>query len=255
MTKRMYKMDSGAWLDSDKKSGIGRDVLNFKTPSWKGREDRITIRIIKKGDTGSMKAITIKQLGTKITDISVDRLDFPLQGGDKQILVTTNSASLNALITSDDRVKGIIKAFTTATGLNIEVNDKKLDYGFPGDPGLEDVFQVSLIVSMPDNSDGNEVNENITINGVLIPIYQPGRVVPYIRLDKEFEQIEGDQTSARLSIESNIEDYIIEIVECESEETKDIILDKSVINLDSDGNAQILNVKTIPSDLGWRIQG
>ena len=187
-------MDDGSWLTSDKKEGVGRDKMNFDAPSWKGREDRITIRIVKKSDTESMKAITFKQKGIKIT---------------------------------------------TASGLNIDGNDIRLDYGFPGDPGLEDTFQVSMIVSMPGNEDGNEVNENITINGVLIPIYQPGKVVPYIKLDKEFEQIEGDETSTQLSIESNIKDYVIEIVECESVDKEEIHLDKDVVDLDFDGSSEV----------------
>lgn len=111
-----------------------------------------------------------------------------------------------------------------------------------------------MIVSMPGNEDGNEVNENITINGVLIPIYQPGKVVPYIKLDKEFEQIEGDETSTQLSIESNIKDYVIEIVECESVDKEEIHLDKDVVDLDSDGSPEAINVSTNPENLRWRIR-
>ena len=229
--EKIYKMDDGSWLTSDKKEGVGRDKMNFDAPSWKGREDRITIRIVKKSDTESMKAITFRQKGIKITEVSVSRLEFPISGGDKQILITTNAAS----------------------GLNIDVNDIRLDYGFPGDPGLEDTFQVSMIVSMPGNEDGNEVNENITINGVLIPIYQPGKVVPYIKLDKEFEQIEGDETSTQLSIESNIKDYVIEIVECEYVDKEEIYLDKDVVDLDSDGSPEVINVNTTPENLRWRV--
>lgn len=255
MANTRYKMDPGSWLGADKTKGVGRDTIDFTAPSWNGREDRLTVRIVRKNETGSMKAVTIRQKGVNITDIPVERIEFPVHGGDKQILITTNAASLNALITSDARVKSFIKAFTTATGLNIDVNDVRLDYGFPGDPGLDGTFQVSLIVSIPDNSGGDEVNENITINGKLISIHQPGRVIPYIKLDKEFEQIEGDVTNTKLSIESNIEDYTIEIIECESEDIKEINLDKQVINLSDNGDAQVLNVSTKPANLGWRIFG
>ena len=41
--EKIYKMDDGSWLTSDKKEGVGRDKMNFDAPSWKGREDRITI--------------------------------------------------------------------------------------------------------------------------------------------------------------------------------------------------------------------
>lgn len=255
--KNVYKMDTGSWLDSDKKSGSGRGVVGFTAPSWKGREDRITIRIFQKKDTESMRAVTFKQKGVKITDISVSRIDFPIGGGDRQILVTTNAAALNALITSERRVKSYIKAFTTASGLNIGVNDIGVNYGFPGDPGLEDTFQVSLIVSMPSNYDGEEVNENITINGILIPIYQPGKVVPYIKLDKEFEQIEYDETSVKLAINSNLDNYNIEIEDCsnvEPDPTAWIKTDKEVINLDSEGMEQTFNVITNPDDLEWEIR-
>lgn len=251
---KSYKMDPGAWLSADKTKGVGRETIDFTAPSWNGREDRLTVRIVRKNETGSMKAVTIRQKGVKINNIPVERIEFPIQGGSKQILVTTNAASLNALITSDSKVKSYIKAFTTATGLNIDVNDVRLDYGFPGDPGLEDTFQVSIIVSIPDNSNGDEVNENITINGKLISIHQPSRVIPYIKFDKEFEQIEGDVTSTKLSIESNIEDYTIEIIECEFEDVKEINLDKQVINLNSKGDAETLRVSTKPANLGWRIQ-
>ena len=53
---------------------------------------------MKKSDTESMKAITFKQKGIKITEVSVSRLEFPISGGDKQVLITTNSASINALL-------------------------------------------------------------------------------------------------------------------------------------------------------------
>ena len=160
--ERIYKMDDGSWLTSDKKEGVGRDKMNFDAPSWKGREDRITIRIVKKSDTESMKAITFKQKGIKITEVSVSRLEFPISGVDKQILITTNAASINALIT-------------------------------------------------------------------------------------------GDETSTQLSIESNIKDYVIEIVECESVDKEEIHLDKGVVDLDSDGSPEVINVSTTPENLRWRI--
>ena len=133
--------------------------------------------------------------------------------------------------------------------------DIKLDYGFPGDPGLESVFQVSLIVSLPSNEGGDEINENITINGKLISITQPGKVVPYIKLDKEFEEISGDDTLSTLKISSNLDKYDIEIIECNEEKTVDIILDKYDVNLSNTGTPQTFNITTKPENLAWRIQG
>ena len=251
--KRVYQMSSGDWLTSDKDSGLGRGTIDFTAPSWTGREARMTIRVVQK-ENGSMKAVSFKQLGVTVNELSVDRLDFPITGGDKQILVTTNAASLIAKITGDHAPKGTIKAFTTASGLTIEVNDTSLSYGFPGDPGLEGEFQVSLIVHMPDNSNGDEVNENITVNGILVPIYQPGRVIPYIRFEKEFEQIAGTETTVSIDVESNVDEYTFEIVECVEEDVEELHVDKNLVSLPSDGSVQTLNITTKPKDLGWRIQ-
>lgn len=249
---KFFKIDSGQWLDLDESEGVGRSRVSFTSPAWEGREDRYTLRVVKSGK--NMKAVTIRQKGIAITEISTDRLDFPIGGGDKQIMIKTNAASLNALITSENNVKGFIKAFTTASGLNIDVNDKKLNYGFAGDPGLKGVFDVSLIVSMPDNSMGEEVHENITINGKLIRMTQPGRAIPYIRLDKEFEEVANDKTSVSVSVESNLDNYNIEIIECDETE-QSINVDKEVITLDAEGNPQTIRITTNPKDLAWRIEG
>lgn len=246
-----YRLDEGTWLSADKTSGEGRGQVAFTAPSWTGREDRLTVRVVRSGK--NMQAVSIRQLGVVINEIPTETLEFPIGGGDKQIMITTNAASLIALITSDLEVKGVIKAFTTASGLNINVNDIRLEYGFPGDPGLESEFQVSLIVSLPDNSEGDEVNEYITINGELIKIHQPGRVVPYIRLDKEFEEVDGSDSSVKLEIESNLDDYVIEIVECTETQANEINIIPEVVDLNSSGTARSVNITTKPNNLSWRI--
>lgn len=247
---KTYRMDAGEWLSADKVSGEGRGSVTFAAPSWTGREDRLTVRVVRSGK--NMQAVSIRQLGVVINEVPTEVLEFPIKGGSKQILVTTNAAALTALITSDMVIKGSISSFTTASGLNITVNDIRLNYGFPGDPGLESEFQVSLIVTLPDNSDGDEVNEYITVNGTMIKIYQPGRVVPYIELDKEFEQLDGNETSTKLEISSNIEGYTIEIVECSEEQKPELNVIPEEITLDADGSAEKINIQTKPSDLGWR---
>ena len=251
--KNIYRMDSGEWVTPDKTEGEGRSSVLFTVPSWTGREDRLTLRIVRSGKNA--KTVTLRQLGVVINDIPTDTLEFPMKGGDKQIMITTNAAALEALITSEESVvKGYIKAFTTASGLTVNVNDRKLNYGFPGDPGLKSSFEVSIVVSMDDNSDGDEVNEVITINGKLIRLHQPGRVVPYIRLDKEFDQISGDTTRDQLSIESNLEGYKIEIVDCQEASDKELNVDKALINFSSEGSTEQLQITTKPDNLAWRIK-
>lgn len=251
MSKNLFKMDSGSWINPDITEGIGRGVVNFTVPAWQGREDRVAIRVVQSGK--NMKAVSFRQLGVKVNEVSIDRIDFPIEGGDVQILVTTNAAALKAEITSDNPIACKIKAFTTASGLDMTVNNTKLNYAFPGDPGLEGPFQVSLIVSTPDNSEGKAVEEYITVNGKLIPITIPGKVEKYAKFDTEFKQIESDDSLAQVKISSNIEKYYIEIVECESCDEIEIETDKNVINLDTDGNPEILNITTKPDDLSWRI--
>lgn len=245
-------MDAGEWITPDKTTGEGRGTVQFTAPSWTGREDRLTLRIVRSGKNA--KTVTLRQLGVVINDIPTDTLEFPMSGGDKQIMITTNAAALEALITSEEAiVKGYIKAFTTASGLTVNVNDKKLNYGFPGDPGLQSSFEVSIIISMDDNSEGNEVNENLTINGQLIRLHQPGKIVPYIKLDKEFDQISGETTTDKLEIETNLDEYNIEIVDCYEKADPEINVDKPVINLDAEGTAEYLGITVKPSDLSWRI--
>lgn len=251
---KFNNIDSLEWLSSDKEEGTGRGSVVFSAPSWTGREDRLAIRVVRSGK--SMKAVSIKQLGVKIDEISVDRLEFPISGGDKQIILKTNSSSVDALITSEKEVRGLIKAFTTANGLSINVNDKKLVYGFPGDPGLNGEFEVSLIISMGDNTQGYETEEILTINGKTIVLVQPGKEEKYLDIDTDFEEADSDNTHTSVSIKSNIESYTIEIVECDGGEGEDSYLDvdKTVLNFDSEGGKDSFNITTKPEDLSWEIK-
>ena len=251
---KFNNIDSLEWLSSDKEEGTGRGSVVFSAPSWTGREDRLAIRVVRSGK--SMKAVSIKQLGVKIDEVSVDRIEFPITGGDRQIMLKTNASSIDALITSEKEVRGVIKAFTTANGLSINVNDKKLGYGFPGDPGLKSEFEVSLIVSMGDNTQGYETEEILTINGKTIVLVQPGKEEKYLDIDTDFEEVDSDNTHTSVSIKSNIESYSIEIIECDGEEDVEsyIDVDKSVLNFESKGGEDVFNITTKPEDLSWEIK-
>ena len=251
---KFNNIDSLEWLSSDKEEGTGRGSVVFSAPSWTGREDRLAIRVVRSGK--SMKAVSIKQLGVKIDEVSVDRIEFPITGGDRQIMLKTNASSIDALITSEKEVRGVIKAFTTANGLSINVNDKKLGYGFPGDPGLKSEFEVSLIVSMGDNTQGYETEEILTINGKTIVLVQLGKEEKYLDIDTDFEEVDSDNTHTSVSIKSNIESYSIEIIECDGEEDVEsyIDVDKSVLNFESKGGEDVFNITTKPEDLSWEIK-
>ena len=251
---KFNNIDSLEWLSSDKEEGTGRGSVVFSAPSWTGREDRLAIRVVRSGK--SMKAVSIKQLGVKIDEVSVDRIEFPITGGDRQIMLKTNASSIDALITSEKEVRGVIKAFTTANGLSVNVNDKKLGYGFPGDPGLKSEFEVSLIVSMGDNTQGYETEEILTINGKTIVLVQPGKEEKYLDIDTDFEEVDSDNTHTSVSIKSNIESYSIEIIECDGEEDVEsyIDVDKSVLNFESKGGEDVFNITTKPEDLSWKIK-
>lgn len=250
---KFNNIDSLEWLSSDKEEGTGRGSVVFSAPSWTGREDRLAIRVVRSGK--SMKAVSIKQLGVKINEVSEARLEFPLEGGDKQVMLRTNASSIDALITSEVNVKGRIKAFITANGLSITVNDVKLGYGFPGDPGLNSEFEVSLIVSMGDNTQGYEKNETLTVNGKTISLYQPGKIEHYIALDKDFVEAENQDSLVSVNIESNLDEYDIEIVECDSGEGGSYIhIDKPVLDFGQNGGTDVFNVETNPKDLSWNIK-
>ena len=74
MDKRLFKVDSGDWLSSDKTSGEGRGSVLFSAPSWKGREDRITIRVVRSGK--NMKAVAGAIAGLSQNEI----LEFQSKG-------------------------------------------------------------------------------------------------------------------------------------------------------------------------------
>lgn len=252
MANMLYMMDEGSWLSSDKTSGTGRSSVVYSTEAWTGREGRMTVRIVRSGK--NTKTVTLRQLGVEIDEVPSDTLEFPEAGGDKQIVIRTNAASLTALVTSDSTpVHGYIKAFTTASGLEIRVNDIRLNYGYPGDPGLEAAFEVSLIVSMPDNTGGEEREEYLTVNGVLIKLHQAGSVADYIELDKEFEQVDGDATGTELEISSNLDGYTIEIEDC-YEFKASLSVNPTELYLNSRGDGKNIEIKVEPSNLGWEIR-
>lgn len=250
-------MDSGEWLSADKTEGVGQDHVVFTAPAWEGREDRLTFRVVRSGRY--LKGVTLRQLGTVINEAQPDKLFFPVEGGDIQVMLTTNAAAIEARTTSEEEtVYSYIKAFVTASGLQMTVNQNKLNYGFPGDPGLQGKFEVSVIISMPKNGDGYEKFENLTLNGILIPIYQEGEPRPYIELDKEFDEIEPTETSNQLHITSNI-GYNIEIIECDNgigdpSTEESLELSAGVVEIPSSGESRFLGIDVDPEKTSWRIE-
>lgn len=255
--------DTGEWLSADKSEGTGRDEITYSAPSWQGRESRKTFRIVRSGRY--FKAVTFEQLGVVVNEATPEKLVFPAEGGDIQVMLTTNASSLVAALTSDEStVYSYIKFFTTAAGTEMTVNQQSLEYGFPGDPGLEGPFQVSVVISMPASDDGYEKFENLTINGILIPIYQEGEERPYINVDKEFEEVDATDTSTTIEISSNLDNYTIEIIECnnqmcdecddEGTEGTSLTLSPETVDLDVEGSAKELAVVVEPKTLSWEIQ-
>lgn len=257
MSNITSNFDSGEWLSSDKTEGVGQSNVLFTAPAWEGREDRITFRVVRSGRY--LKGVTLRQLGVLINEAEPEKLYFPREGGDLQVMLVTNAAQVEAAITSEEKdVYGKIKVFTTASGIQMTVNQKELEYGFPGDPGLEGKFEVSVIISMPDNTYGFERFENLTINGILIPIYQEGAVKPYIELDKDFDEIQPTDTTNQLQISSNLNNYRIEIVECdngidEPEEEASLDVSTKEIDLNPSGDAKLLGINVYPEQTQWHI--
>lgn len=269
----LVNYDSGEWLSADKSEGMGRDEITYTAPSWQGRESRKTLRLVRSGRY--FKAVTFEQLGVVINEATPEKLVFPAEGGDIQVMLTTNAATLVAALTSEEaKVYSTIKFFTTAAGTDMTINQQSLEYGFPGDPGLEGPFQVSVVISMPATDDGYEKFENLTVNGILIPIYQVGEERPYINVDKEFEELDAAGTSTTIQISSN-QDYTIEIVECvnqmcdedcelddddgadsgEGDGGNSLNVTPKEVNLDVEGSAKSFQVEVTPDDLKWEVQG
>lgn len=251
MIDNFFNNNPGDWLSIDKNKGVGRSIVFFQAEPWEGREDRIAVRMI--NTNFHRKVSSFRQLGKKVDEVSSNVIKFPKEGGDIQVALRTNAFSLKAEIIGDDDVVSRIESFTTVSGLNLNVNDTRVNYAFPGDPGLNGVFNIYLIISMPDNTGGYEREEFLSVNGNLIKISQKGEKRYYIDVDKDFIEVSADRQSASINISSNLEDYIIEIIECGESDITSIDVDKDIINLDVNGSEEIINIKTNPSNLSWRI--
>ena len=251
MSGNFFNNNSGDWLSIDKNKGVGRSIVSFHAEPWEGREDRIAVRVI--NTNFHKKVSSFRQLGRKIDEVSSNVIEFPREGGDIQVVLRTNAFSLKAEISGENDTVSMIKSFTTVSGLDLNVNDTRVDYAFPGDPGLNEAFNIYLIISMPYNTDGYEREEFLSINGNLIKILQKGEKRYYIDVDKDFIEVSADRQSESINISSNLEGYIIEIVECSESDTTSIHVDKDIINLDVNGSEEIINIKTNPSNLSWRI--
>lgn len=251
MSGNFFNNNSGDWLSIDKNKGVGRSIVSFQAEPWEGREDRIAVRVI--NTNFHKKVSSFRQLGRKIDEVSLNTIEFPREGGDVQVSLRTNAFSLKAEISGEYGVKSKIKIFTTVSGLELNVNDTKVDYAFPGDPGLSGVFDIHLIISIPDNTDGYEREEFLSVNGNLVRIYQSGEKRYFVNTDRDFIEVSSEAQSAKINILSNLEDYLIEIIECSGVEDAVIEVDKDIVNLDVNGSEEIINIKTKPSSLDWRI--
>lgn len=251
---RMSSRMIAEWLQLSTYSGVGPQALDARAPSWKGRQERETLVPFVK--TGSEKTIVVRavQEGKSILNVIPSSVVFPPEGGERTITVSTNAESLNVVLSSATQTfpKGEILTMKIMDTV-IDVNGTGLNYGVPGDPGADGLYQVVFTIKMPTNESRESVVEKFVINTETINITQPATNVPYIDVDKELVKVPNGDYTTEVNIQSNTK-YTIRVRDCKNGGiVNEIKVNPSVVELNSDGDKEYFNIETSRQDMSWII--
>lgn len=241
-----------SWLTLGAYSGISSSQTPVTAASgYSGRLDRSTSGTVTKDRTGANIPVTFIQRGKNVHDVSPLSLSYTDKGETKDVNLTTNAETLTAVLISlggDTTYARIMEVIVQGMPLPIENGTINWQYALPNDPGANAAYSVVLKIKMPENRTANPRKEQLIINGTIVNITQQ-EVQDYIRLDRESDEIEYTAGFIDLGIKSNVDNYTISIVECDSAVPLTII--PSTIQLDYTGspvNAQIID----ENNKGWR---
>lgn len=243
------------WLQFSTYSGIGPQALDARVPSWKGRQERESLVPFVK--TGSEKTVIVRvvQEGISILNVVPSSVVFPPEGGERTITVSTNTDTINAVLSSATETfpRGEIISMKVMDTL-IDVNGTGLKYGIPGDPGADGIFQVVFTIKMPQNETRESIREKFVINTETINITQPATNVPYIDVDREVAKIPPIEGQLQINVESNTK-YIIRIKDCKNGGiVNELTVTPTVLNLDSNGGEKYFDVNTSRQDMSWKVE-
>lgn len=255
MNQQRLLRSLASWIQLDAYSGVGPATVEVRTPSWKGRQQRETMIPFVKA--GTEKTIIVKaiQEGIDVISIIPTAVKFPAEGGERTITVSTNAETLNVVLSSatEQFPKGEIVSMKIMDAV-IDVNGTGLEYGVPGDPGADGVYQVVFTIKMPENTSKEIVREKFVINNETVNMTQEATNIPYIEVDKEFVSVGPGSSKEEINIISNVDKYFIRVKNCQNGGVPNTIkVTPKDVSLEPSGDPKTINIETSRADMEWNI--
>lgn len=253
--KQRSLMSVASWVKLSSYSGVGPAAIDVRVPSWKGRQERETLVPFMKAGSEKTIIVSVIQEGINILSVVPSAVTFPSEGGTRTITLSTNAESLSAVISSVEEQFPRTEILTMKImDTVIDVNGTALNYGVPGDPGADGLYQVVFTISMPENLDRVPVREKFVINTETININQPATNKPYIDVDKETIAVGPESSSNEVNISSNTK-YTIRLKSCENGGiVRTLEVSPDNVTLDDSGEARYFNIEASRDDISWDIK-
>lgn len=243
------------WVQLNAYSGVGPTTIEVRMPSWKGRQERESMIPFVKAGTDRTIIVNVVQKGVSILGVVPNAVTFPPEGGSRTITVSTNAESINVVLSSvsEQFPKAEISTMKIMDTV-IDVNGTGLDYGVPGDPGADGLYQVVFTLVMPENQGREPIREKFVINNETVNISQPATNVPYLDVDRELVLVGPESSSELINIDSNVK-YKIRVKECQGSSMQNSITVTPVqVVLEKEGDPQHLSIQTSKPDMDWEIK-
>lgn len=243
-----------SWVQLSTYSGVGPATIDVRTPSWKGRQERESLVPFMKAGSEKTIIVSVVQEGVDILSVVPSAVTFPPEGGNRTITLSTNAESLSAVVSSVEEQFPRTEIVTMKImDTVIDVNGTALNYGVPGDPGADGLYQVVFNISMPENKDRVPVKEKFVINTETININQPATNKPYIDVDKENITVGPEASSVEISISSNTK-YTIRQKECVNGGiVRTLEVNPTDLTLEPAGDSKYFSIETSRDDIEWDI--
>lgn len=242
------------WVKLNAYSGVGPAVIDVRTPSWKGRQERESLIPVVKAGTDRTYIVSVIQKGVSLLSVVPNAVTFPPEGGERTITISTNAETLNAVLSSvgEQFPRSEISTMKIMDTV-IDVNGTGLNYGVPGDPGADGLYQVVFTIVMPVNEDREPVREKFVINTETININQPATNIPYVDVDRELVVVGPNSGSESIKVDSNVK-YTIRIKECQGSIVTPILtVTPSSVLLEPEGGEEYINIDVSRPDMAWNI--
>lgn len=236
------------WVTLSQDVGVGPLVVWVDAEQYFGRVARPSLLSVVHGE--STFIVKVIQQGTDYLHVLPTNLRFGWTGGEKDVVVTMNANNLNAMLSSSDTVIYSRISKVKIVDTVVSVDDTLVEYGIPRDPGSQDLFEVVLTISMPENKVYEYRTEVLTINGKTVNIIQDASENDFITVEPKTVTVPNTGLTGDIAIFSNTS-YTYTIVECTSP-CEDVSVEPTAIVLEKEGTAKAINV-TASANVKWEV--